>query len=1035
LIFSRFKKLEEDVTPYVSNILNQPGGVLVLNSQRENPYDSKTRIELSLSDTNRMGISSSRKSRREVPKQQQPQYLFAGLLEKHLQDKFVLVYMLPFIDEADPKAEFYIVSKKSDNSYYLIKVFDYSRHQNIESGIVITLQYKLADSTLGQILETRKQSKNPFDAKELKSLFHDCVITLYHFQRAGCSLVSLHPDFIFYDKTNQIFHVLPVSPPSNYDPKKFPIVVLPTERNMEVKTSISHEKTSILGHPEYLSPLLRQGFDKGIQETYHNPYKSCVFSLGLILLEGWTLEKIERYNSSKARLYETIAKHPLFITSSIIGKDYIIHCPNILELLLNFDEEERPDFITLYFQVFTDLPAFSDPLHPQISPPIIDEKTLASIKKFKETNAGQVTLYYEQGGKYVGKVMEYNGQIIRHGHGCFYDPKDNLIFDGIWHQDFPKNGIYIYNEDYRYEGTWEGFFHEGKGVLYFRDSPLYEGDWQNFKYHGYGKLYYENGNLKYEGEFKLSMKHGTGKSYYPDGSLYHVGFYKEGKMNDRGTIYWPDGNINFEGEILVSGIDNIFMKGTFYEESQPDKKGNLYVGELFNNKYHGKGARYDSKGNTLDSGDWYLGELIKGEPQDRILTAVIPTYSNLRTEYEIPREIKLSCKFITDTVREGCEEFELYLDFNSEKPHLSIDFSEIPAEQSKKVFSVIIRNPYFKNIRELVLSKFPRQKPDLEFKILLESYNLKNLKTLKIIHTTQFTDTMCKILSESHSLVSLNEFSMIECGNFTSEGIKALFNCAFLSNLQVIRIKNPTGFKDRSIIKSLAESLYLTNLRKITLSQCYLGPNSLKFLFNAPDILKSLVELNVSRNNIGNQGCQDISEAVIKFPQLKKLNLKDCCIDAQGVAYLASASCLQRLISLNLSNNSIGDEGCKHIANSKILINIERIILNDCDISQNGVKALCQSPIIKFLKILSFSNNQKINNEAAQSIAECPYFFNLNELFLDGCSLTIQGIGKICSSRNLARLRLLKIFGENIGKLIADDLKRELGIDNNLEIK
>lgn len=44
--------------------------------------------------------------------------------------------------------------------------------------------------------------------------------------------------------------------------------------------------------------------------------------------------------------------------------------------------------------------------------------------------------------------------MIRHGRGVFIDEKKRVLFEGMWENDFPTVGIFMYNDEYSYNGQF-----------------------------------------------------------------------------------------------------------------------------------------------------------------------------------------------------------------------------------------------------------------------------------------------------------------------------------------------------------------------------------------------------------------------------------------------------------------------------------------------------------------------------------------------------------------------------------------------------
>ena len=106
---------------------------------------------------------------------------------------------------------------------------------------------------------------------------------------------------------------------------------------------------TIRGTPQYLSPILWKAYmiDKNTRHATHNIYKSDVFSTGLVFFQLATLEDVTGYNSPDEgeKAVEEGLKN--------LNKRYSDHICEIINLMMKFDEEERPSFIELAKLVLT----------------------------------------------------------------------------------------------------------------------------------------------------------------------------------------------------------------------------------------------------------------------------------------------------------------------------------------------------------------------------------------------------------------------------------------------------------------------------------------------------------------------------------------------------------------------------------------------------------------------------------------------------------------------------------------------------------
>ena len=109
--------------------------------------------------------------------------------------------------------------------------------------------------------------------------------------------------------------------------------------------------------------------------------------------------------------------------------------------------------------------------------------------------------------KYVGKTKDGK----KHGSGKLYDDNGDLVYDGVW-----KNDYFC-----------------GKGKLYATkangETYNYEGDFYNGEKHGSGIETDKNGEQHYKGDFKNGFYDGKGVLYEPIMARYNT--MVNGKMD------------------------------------------------------------------------------------------------------------------------------------------------------------------------------------------------------------------------------------------------------------------------------------------------------------------------------------------------------------------------------------------------------------------------------------------------------------------------------------------------------------------------
>ena len=112
----------------------------------------------------------------------------------------------------------------------------------------------------------------------------------------------------------------------------------------EAKKIINSGLDTIRGSELYMSPSLFQGLQQKLRKVKHNCYKSDVFSLGMSILLGATLNFDILYSIRKNE--NSLKVKELFV-DSLKSNGYSNKLINTLILMLEQEEDKRPDFIQL----------------------------------------------------------------------------------------------------------------------------------------------------------------------------------------------------------------------------------------------------------------------------------------------------------------------------------------------------------------------------------------------------------------------------------------------------------------------------------------------------------------------------------------------------------------------------------------------------------------------------------------------------------------------------------------------------------------
>ena len=97
----------------------------------------------------------------------------------------------------------------------------------------------------------------------------------------------------------------------------------------------------------------------------------------------------------------------------------------------------------------------------------------------------------------------------------------------------------------------------GYGIYNFNDDSIFEGSWRNNKMDGFGILN-TNNNKIYFGFFENDYKSGFGVMIWKDESKAFIGFWEDNKQNGFGKIFYHDKNVygNWKSGKIVNKIED-----------------------------------------------------------------------------------------------------------------------------------------------------------------------------------------------------------------------------------------------------------------------------------------------------------------------------------------------------------------------------------------------------------------------------------------------------------------------------------------------
>ncbi|CDW75236.1 UNKNOWN [Stylonychia lemnae] len=213
--------------------------------------------------------------------------------------------------------------------------------------------------------------------------------------------------------------------------------------------------------------------------------------------------------------------------------------------------------------------------------------------------------------KAVKSILEYNGMFSLK----FYLAWTQTEAFQFWIKNFDSNicalscqsgsvhntFIHYENGDY-YCGQMYNGVRKGMGQYYeYLTELTYNGYWLEDMRHGQGNLSSKNNEYSYDGEFYKGMKQGRG-ILVTKNEKYSGNFYKD-KFHKNGVLFETDGS-EYDGDWVLGKKEGMCQ----YKRGN----GDFYIGEMFNNYYHGKGqlrcAKDENGHSELYNGDFQEGK-------------------------------------------------------------------------------------------------------------------------------------------------------------------------------------------------------------------------------------------------------------------------------------------------------------------------------------------------------------------------------------------------------------------------------------------
>lgn len=242
-------------------------------------------------------------------------------------------------------------------------------------------------------------------------------------------------------------------------------------------------------------------------------------------------------------------------------------------------------------------------------------------------NIDSGSLYYHGGflhGRRHGIGKEFNefSHLVYHGswkHGQRHGYGNEFKFCPIYGEIIQYSGNFQYNQRSGFGIEWNmnSLFQENIWDTHNDLTMSYQGQWLHGKKHGTGTLFYGNDMKKFYGEFHQGHPFCGSVYYHPlstnTNKVLYIGQVRNETFHGKGTMFSPSNKICFHGDWKQGlpfdkklSLKNITIF-TIYSSKNPK-----YQGDVMNGKFHGKGCLY-SECNVIHCGEFYNGYIFDGK--------------------------------------------------------------------------------------------------------------------------------------------------------------------------------------------------------------------------------------------------------------------------------------------------------------------------------------------------------------------------------------------------------------------------------------
>lgn len=249
----------------------------------------------------------------------------------------------------------------------------------------------------------------------------------------------------------------------------------------------------------------------------------------------------------------------------------------------------------------------------------------------------------------------------------------------------------------------------------------------------------------------------------------------------------------------------------------------------------------------------------------------------------------------------------------------------------------------------------------------------QDFSSLRVLNLTGNSIGSSGVEALAHMRLDNLEKLILDSNALCSEDLFALNESKSLKKLRELDLSG------NQRIETLEYYPRLKQIRRLSMRNCTLSADELSQLLN--EVLK-LEALSLPRT-IEN-GALPFSPLVFEAigngkatKGLKELSLAHGRLCTAGLKTLTEGTSLKKLRSLNLGGNGLQDKDVGRLLDSPLAAKLVRLCLANNRLTSKGIKLIAEAKQLKRLTHLDFRNNRRIDDDAAEALANSSTLPNL----------------------------------------------------------